>query len=255
GRAPAGDGEVRLGRSLARSLGVGVGDEVDIEFPVAAEERPPYEVVGIGVAGSALIDASPGSSVLVDPGEIQADDDFEIAQVLLVRYADDADPDEVLAAIRAIYPDSTLAAPILPRTVQTVGSLSGLPLVLAGLVALLAIGVAVNALFSSVRLGRHQIGILKALGCTRRQVAGVVAWQATGWALGAVLLGLPLGLLLASVGWKTVQRSLGVEVALSVPWASGALGAVAVLVLLNAVALLPSHRAASVPPAEALRTE
>lgn len=63
---------------------------------------------------------------------------------------------------------------------ERVGYLPGL---LAGLVALLALGTVAHALVTSVRRRRRDLAVLKTLGFVRGQVSQTVAWQATTFAL------------------------------------------------------------------------
>ena len=56
---------------------------------------------------------------------------------------------------------------------------SRLPTLLAGLVVLLGVAAVGNALVNSVRKRRRDLAILRTIGLVRRQVAAVVAWQAT----------------------------------------------------------------------------
>jgi putative ABC transport system permease protein len=65
-----------------------------------------------------------------------------------------------------------------------------LPALLAVVVALLAVGTVAHALVSSVRRRRRDMAILKTLGFVRGLLSAMVAWQATTFALVALLAGL-----------------------------------------------------------------
>src|SRR4029078_5366292 len=54
-----------------------------------------------------------------------------------------------------------------------------LPLLLAGVLALLTTATVAHALVTTVRRRRRDLALLKALGFLRRQTSGTVAWQAT----------------------------------------------------------------------------
>jgi putative ABC transport system permease protein len=116
-----------------------------------------------------------------------------------------------------------------------------------------------NALAVSVAERRHDIGIMRSVGATRRQVAGLFVCEATVMGLAGSLLGLPLGWLLA---WLAVKPLAGFIAELLVPidaariHLSAGLMAVAVLAgTLVAVlaALVPAVQAASEEPADAVR--
>ena len=73
-------------------------------------------------------------------------------------------------------------------------SVDRLPLLLAALIVLLGVMTLGNTLVTSVRRRRRDLAVLKTIGFVRPQVAAVVAWQATSFALLALLVGLPVGI-------------------------------------------------------------
>lgn len=125
---------------------------------------------------------------------------------------------------------------------------------------LLAIGVAFIGILSALlalQLERtREFAILRALGLTPRQLAGLVLAQTGFLGFCAGLLALPLGLLLA---WALVAvinlRSFGWSMELTVP--AGLLGQAPVLALVAAVlgGVYPAFRAARMRTAEGLREE
>jgi len=126
---------------------------------------------------------------------------------------------------------------------------------LAVIIGLLAGAAMIHELVSSVRSGRRQIGVLKTLGFTRRQVIGTVAWHASMLAGAALLVGVPLGVVIGRRVWTAIVDNLGLVSApvVSIP----AIGVVVMLVLVvaNLAALGPGIVAARTRPATALRTE
>lgn len=111
-----------------------------------------------------------------------------------------------------------------------------------------AIGV-MNILLVSVRERRREIGLMKAVGATSRQVGLLFLLEAVCYAL----LGSALGILLGSVmirlfgGWIGLPASLSLRIALPTALAASILG------LLCGVA--PALRAAAMMPVDALRQE
>ena len=67
------------------------------------------------------------------------------------------------------------------------------PIVLAGLLAVLGVGVLAHLLVTSIRKRRRDLAVIKTLGATRRQLASAVAWQATTLVAVALVVGVPLG--------------------------------------------------------------
>ena len=191
--------EVVLGAKLADSLGAEVGDRVPLTSDVLEGEPDEVTVTGIGAVAGMGFELDPGTSALVSPEVAELYPDSAVS-VLLVRFADDADREARLAELRERFPLTVLVAPVPSRSVQTLDGLRALPVALAVTVALLALAAGANAALASVRRRRRELAIVKVLGLQRAEVRRVVTWQAVAWAVAALLVGLPLGLLLGSVG-------------------------------------------------------
>ena len=153
-----------------------------------------------------------------------------------------------LAGLRRRFPGVVLPA-IPPPEVRNLRQVDGLPLALALLLGLLAIGTVAHTLVTSVRRRRQDLAILKVVGFVRGQVRAAVAWQATAIALAGLIVGLPLGAAAGRWAWLAFAGQFGIRpvpvlsplVLLAVP---------AVLLLANAAAALPGRP----PPAPAPRS-
>ena len=258
GRAPVGDAEVGLGGATLEALGVEVGDEVDLAISGLEGER--FRVSGRMVLNSSGVDDSvtPGDGVVVS-----ADGFHRLAppeadplwpQSYLVRLAPDADRETALAALEREFPRSVVP-PLLPPEIDSVDRVSGLPVLLAALVAVLGLGATGHAMVSAVRRRRGELAVLKAVGFVRRQVSATVAWQATTFVVLALVLGLPLGVAAGRVAWRLTTDALHVVSPPRVPVGAVVVTAVVALVALNLVALVPGWLARRVSPATVLRTE
>lgn len=118
-----------------------------------------------------------------------------------------------------------------------------------------------NVLAVGVAERRREIGVLRSLGATHRQVAWLFLNEAVCLGLAGVLLGLPLGYALAYLALGPLGQTISevflpvearrpeVTVALCV---SGALAGLATAVV---AALVPALRAAALPPVEAASQE
>jgi predicted lysophospholipase L1 biosynthesis ABC-type transport system permease subunit len=123
------------------------------------------------------------------------------------------------------------------------------------LVALLAVGTVAHALVSAVHRRRRDVAIFKTLGFVRGQVSAMVAWQATTFAVAAVLAGLPLGLAAGRWAWRLTAEQLGVAsppVWPPLPMLAVAAGAV---VAANLIAAPPGWVAGRLRPALVLHSE
>jgi putative ABC transport system permease protein len=178
-------------------------------------------------------------------------------QGVWLRLADDADQ---AAAVDEV---TDLAGTAVP-TAQVVGlaseraaldsTLDVLLLVVTGLlgvavlIALIGVG---NTLALSVVERRQESGLLRALGLTRGQLRGLLAWEAVLVAGVAAVLGVLLGGAYGLVGAASVLGGLG-DIVLSVP----VLQVAAIVAVATAAGLLasvlPARRAARTPPVAAI---
>ncbi len=101
---------------------------------------------------------------------------------------------------------------------------------------------------------RHQIGVLRAIGYSRRMVQLSFLMESSFIALLGIVLGLGLGLL-TSVNVISSIRYEESDITLSVPWAQVLLIALAAYALSLLTTFLPARRAGLVAPSEALRYE
>ncbi len=115
-----------------------------------------------------------------------------------------------------------------------------------------------NALSVSVAERRHEIGILRSVGATRSQVAGLFVFEASILGLVGSLLGLPLGYALARVAQGPISHIVGEFMPMEPlrltldPWTMG-LALCSGLLTTVAAALVPAVQAASEEPADVVR--
>jgi putative ABC transport system permease protein len=110
-----------------------------------------------------------------------------------------------------------------------------------------------NTLVMSVTRRTREIGVLRAVGTKRGQVAAMVLVESVTLCLVASALALPVGLGLATSILRSAPSALDVVVDLTVPWKALVLvGALAFDIALIA-AIAPARRAARLDPVQALR--
>ncbi|MET0764302.1 MAG: FtsX-like permease family protein [Blastococcus sp.] len=172
----------------------------------------------------------------------------------------EADPDRQVAAVDRITDVTASVAPtsqvlgVVTLRDQINEVLDVLLLVVTGLlgiavvIALIGVG---NTLALSVVERRQENGLLRALGLTRGQLRGLLAWESVLVAGVAALLGVLLGGAYGLVGAASVLGELG-DIVLDVPWTQvGAIVVVATLAGLLA-SVLPARRAARTAPVAAI---
>jgi putative ABC transport system permease protein len=221
------DGGVVVARSVADERGLDVGDTVTMTFSYTGDQE--LEVVGVldSLDAQAL---STSWFVSLDTYAAHFTEDVDAS--VLVRVADGVPVEKAQAAVRgalADHPtadvrDQATAAAARGATVQQVLGLVTVLLVLTIVIALLGI---TNALALSVAERTREIGLLRAVGTTRRQVASMVQAEAVLVAALAGVLGLALGVGLGAVTVSALGRTAPLAIALPV----GQLAAVAVLAL------------------------
>lgn len=110
-----------------------------------------------------------------------------------------------------------------------------------------------HALWARAGATRHDLAVLRVIGCTRRQLDVVTAWQVSPFLLAAVVLGVPLGVAIGRLAFTLFADSLSVVDDPSTPAATLALLVVAVLVaaaIADLVAVVVARRS---PAAAVLR--
>jgi hypothetical protein len=257
GRAPAQPDEIALGSVAMRTLGKHLGDTV-VATTTGASQR--LRVVGRVILNNTALATpavAPGNGGIVHvelwrrlspPGTPLAPESF------YVRLDPASDRRRAIAQLQRDFPD-TVVFPLKQPDLTNLKRVGYLPGLLAGLVALLALGTVAHALVTAVHRRRRDLAILKTLGFTRGQAAQTVAWQATTFALLAGLVGLPLGVAGGRWAWRLVAAQLGVAAGPVIPSVPVLAVAASTLLIANLVAAGPGWAASRVQPATVLRSE
>ncbi|MCF6746427.1 ABC transporter permease [Blastococcus sp. KM273128] len=174
-----------------------------------------------------------------------------------LRLADDADHTDVIDQVTDIAGAAMPFAFVTGMANERAAIDSVLDVLLLVVTGLLGVAVVIaligvgNTLALSVVERRQENGLLRALGLTRTQLRGLLAWESALVAGVAALLGVLLGSFYGLVGVASVLGSYG-ELVLSMPWLQvGAIVLVATVAGLLA-SVLPARRAARTPPVAAI---
>ena len=261
GRAPQAPDEVALGRATLDQIDATVGDRVEIAGP-GGHRR--YRVVGaVALPLFRPPEGESGETQAVADGAVLTRAGLQSLSKLtvsgapfVVRWKPGAD---LVAARRrfAALPEGVSAplSAVVPLEVDRIEQIDALPWALGGFVAIIGIVGVGYALVSSVRRRGRELAVLKTLGFRRSQIGATVATQAT--VLGAIglLLGLPLGVVIGRAVWKAVASGAGLASIVMIPGAALVGVALATLVIVNLIAVVPARRAARLRPAVVLRSE
>ena len=110
----------------------------------------------------------------------------------------------------------------------------------------------INTLVLSVYERTREIGMLRAIGMTRRQVRRMIRQESVITAIIGAAIGLPLGIFLAAL----VNRALSeFDVRFSIPWAQLVVLTVVAAIIGVLAAIMPARRAAKLNPLEAIAYE
>jgi hypothetical protein len=265
--------ELVLGGEVLDELGLSVGDEVEVDAGQGPEEwqvvgravfprmgRGSFDGTGLGV-GAQL---APGPLEFLDVDEMftesgadEADFRFEGRLYAFVAIDVNGDPTPVARDLEQLAPEyyADLKTDLAPTTIRDLDRVRDVPVALAALLAVVAAAALAHQLASSVRERRRELALLRMLGFSSSQLRRTVASQSALLAGVAVLLGVPLGLALGRVVWRTFADGLHVDPSVSLPWPWVAGAVPAALLLAFALSIAPSVRAARVRVAPSLRDD
>ncbi len=260
GRAPAGPGQFVIDQGTADREGFVVGGTYDV---IGAAGREPFQLVGLSRFGDAN---SLGGAILVSYtlDELQRLDGSEgLIQWIAVGAEAGVEPDVLVERLEAALPDDVEAVTGEVVVQEGQDAFSGFIRIFGNILlgfALVAVFVSTFIIANTFNIllsqRVRQLGLLRALGASSRQVRASALVEALIVGLVASVLGLGFGVLLA-FGLRAIMDALGfglpaIDVVMS---ARTVVVAVAVGVGVTlAASLIPARRAASVPPVAALRS-
>lgn len=185
----AGRGVV-LSQNLGKTLGVQVGDELQLQTPHGPQRTPvlalvPYFSTVIGTVGMSL-------------DHMRAWFDRPGTTTLQITVADGADPGRLLADVRGVVPapnyvyDGRAALAGLEAPLHQSMLIANAVWVIVVFVAAVAL---LNTLTLSVLERRREIGVLRAMGSSRRYTLGMVLAEAAAIGVVGGASGLLVGLI------------------------------------------------------------
>src|SRR6266540_265680 len=240
---------IAVREEVATARGWSVGDTVPVRFAQTGEQQ--FTLAAIYHARNVAGDYVVGLAA----HEANAAGRFD-TKVLVVK-ADGVSAADARAAIDKVtadYPtaklhDQTQYKQAQAAQIDRFVNLVYVLLALAVLIALLGIA---NTLALSILERTRELGLLRAVGMTRRQLRSMVRWESVIIALLGAFLGLAIGLL---AGWAMVTAVADEGARLQLP--VGQLAAVTVIAALAGMlaAVLPAHRASRLNVLAAIATE
>ncbi len=276
GSLPHADDEVALGARSALLAGASVGDRVTVATQFGTREATVTGIVVLPPVGSLYADrAGLGLGILmpapfyksvVAAGEASAGVEAgtfsnNIGSFVAIDLRDGADPAQFIQSIAADLEGWDAGAteplaysrPVRPAQIADVAAMRSAPdLIVAAIGAAMSIAL-IASLDRAARNRRREMAVLRALGCTPKQVRATLRWQALTIVLVGLAIGVPIGLIAARQLWREFASGLGIVSTSDVPVVTVAVIVAGSVLLALVAAVSPARKVASVVPAAALR--
>jgi putative ABC transport system permease protein len=250
--ADLGEGDVMLRDTYAVEKGFALGDEFPLEFPDGTEAG--LKIVALFDAD--LLGSGAGVNVVISMRAFTTRYEYDFDQMVLVGLAPGADPAAVrptLDAIVADYPNAELT-----DTEEYVAKVEGqlntglnMMYIMLGMAIVIALLGIANTLALSIMERRREIGLLRAVGMSRRQVRRMIRWEAVLIAVFGAVIGMLVGIGLAAA----VVAAIAAGLSLTLPW--GNLAVYLVLAALGGVlaSVVPGWRGSRLDVLDAIAYE
>src|SRR6478735_3838880 len=250
GTLATGGNSLLITGSRAASEGWKVGDTVTVELPTGARDLP---IAGI-ITASGLVRAD----IVVPLAVLDAGGVPPVDNILYVNRAAGADSASVTAGIDAVLvdlPTVTLKdqAAYTAEESSLYDPVLGIVYALLGLAIVIAVLGIINTLALSVIERTREVGLLRAVGMSRRQVRSMIRLESVAIAVLGAVLGIGLGLAFG-ISLQHALAGQGIPL-LSIPGLQ--LGGFVGLAALAGVvaAIIPARRAARMDVLRAVTTE
>jgi putative ABC transport system permease protein len=226
-----------------------------ITVKIGPSEPRSLRIVGRSVIPPVANDLAGGVGAWMTFEALRSFDAGVAEDLYLFRFAEGVDPDVGLQHLKSLFPDLSVTVGAFGGETANLARVRSLPILLAGLLALIAVATLIHTLTTVVRRRGRDLAILKTLGFERSQIRATIAWQATTLVLITIVVGIPLGIASGRWSWTVFASQLGVVPEPIVRQAAALLSIPAALVLGNAIAAVSGRTAARSRPAVVLRSE
>lgn len=258
GRMPDGPGEAILGRTLFDQLGLRLGDRLELEVirnPFTAPERAP---VTLTVVGRYVEPEEDGEVVLFSAATAEQLFPSLQPETYEIMMRGDSGWDDLLVDVQATTGFGVNVDLRERGTPGEITTIRGIMFGLSGVLLIIGVANMLTTMLLNVRERVRDVGILKALGMTPRQVAVSVA-SGTGLLTAlALLVGIPLGLVVYRVLFVAIGENMAdadPQLYAAPSWSGIALIVPGALIFAALCTILPARRAANVQVTEVLHYE
>lgn len=248
-RTDLGRDAIAVDQTVAADKHLKVGDRVPVVFK---DTGPQSLQVGLIYASNQLV-----GKYFLGMTAFEANFSAKLDAYVFVKKAPDSRSSAALAAVNRVaadYPGVSVLdqTQFKAQTAKPIDQLLGLVyalLLLAVIIALLGIG---NTLALSIFERTQELGLLRAVGMTRRQLRSTIRWESIIIALQGTILGLLIGVFF---GWAlVVALNKQATVVFAIPYTTLLVVVVLAAIAGVAAAILPARRAAKLNVLRAIVT-
>jgi putative ABC transport system permease protein len=247
------DGEFLVAQKTATSRKLKVGDTEQIDFPNGTSQQ--LRLAGIySDSASNLLQFGDGYVLALPTYAAHYDEQLDLSVFVLAKSGQRLAVGDSLKAALTSYPQVKIQgqAAYKDQQAQQINTFLGLMYGLLGLSLLVAVLGIANTLALSVYERVREIGLLRAVGMTRRQVRRMIRLESGIIAAFGALLGVVLG---AVFGWAIISSSGDQVTKLVIPYAQLVFFVIGAAIIGVLAALLPAWRGARRPVLAAISTE
>jgi hypothetical protein len=258
GRMPRAADEVLLAPQSLQTLHASVGDRVVL---AGSKTRSTFTVTGSGLVPEGFHNSYADGGWLTDSGFDALFKGFKFHLVYVSVTASERTPaagprlSAALGRENRMLGDFQLSSPEPLTQLTALRDVRDLPRFLGAFLAVLGIGAVGHALVTAVRRRSGQLAVLRAVGMTPWQCRTVALTHATVIGLVGLLFGLPLGLALGRIVWRTVADYTPFQYVPPLDVMALLLLIPATLLAVNLLAIWPGRQAGKLHVAEVLRAE
>lgn len=253
GREPRGPRQIELEESWAHQQGYEPGDRLRLATPTG---RADVTVTGLYKLQTSLDLGGYGTAAMPIKGARELTDKYGTFDEINVVGEEGVSASALQHRIAAVTGPGVEAETPSGKGDQANESLRGLDIVLyffSGIALFVGAFLILNSFNMTVLQRMREIGTMRALGASRRRLAGAVVFEALILATVGAVFGLALGLGLAELLASSMRSFFGLPISALKVTPSAAIIAVAVGLLATVVgALYPALRAGRIPPIRAL---
>jgi ABC-type lipoprotein release transport system permease subunit len=253
GDPPRSPDQIVLASATMRRLHVRIGDTVNV---VSGGQREHFRITGrlfelsAGAVFSGRFDEGGGVTLQ----GLRRVEPKAIVTLFLVDYKQGTNPKIASSRLQHDF-GPTVMQRVPARDVANLVRVDTLPWLLATLLAVLGAAALIQVLSGAVHRRKHELAILEALGCERRQLAAAVLWQTWVLALPGITLGAALGTVIGRTTWTAVADNIGSVQPVVAPATTITMLCALSALAATVIALVPAFLATRANPAFTLRSE